>query len=91
MLDVVLSFKGEPKKFKNKIVENNLYLTAHKGSGFDSYVVSNNLPQGRSVVKLFINGTGIISLKIFNGYVYENKKILNMSVLEVGKFILKIF
>ena len=38
MLDHVLSFKGEPKKVKNKNVENNLYLIAHNGSGFDSYV-----------------------------------------------------
>ena len=45
MLDHVLSFKGEPKKVRKKIVENNLYLIAHNGSGFDSYVVLNNLPQ----------------------------------------------
>ena len=75
MLDHVLSYKGEPKKVKNKIVEYNLYLIAHNGSGFDSYVVLNNLPQWRSVVKLIKNGRGIVSLKIFNGYVDENKKI----------------
>ena len=45
MLDHVLSFKGEPKKVKNKIVEYNLHLIAHNGNGFDSYVVLNNLPQ----------------------------------------------
>ena len=45
MLDHVLSFKGEPNKVKNKIVEYNLFLLAHKGSGFDSYVVINNKPQ----------------------------------------------
>ena len=75
MLDHVLSYKGEPKKIKNKIVEYNLYLIAHNGSGFDSYVVLNNLPQWRSVVKLIKNGTGIVSLKIFNGYVDPVKKI----------------
>ena len=75
MLDHVLSFKGEPKKVKNKIVEYNLYLIAHNGSGFDSYVILNNLPKWRSVVKLIKNGAGIISLKIFNGYVDQNKKI----------------
>ena len=75
MLDLVLSFKGEPKKVRNKIVEYNLYLIAHNGSGFDSYVVLNNLPQWWSVVKLIKNGTGIISLKIFNGYVDPVKKI----------------
>ena len=36
--------------------------------------MSNNLPEWRSVVKLIENGTGIISLKIFNGYVDQNKK-----------------
>ena len=46
MLDHVLSFKGEPKKVKNKIVEYNLYLIAHNGSGFDSYVVLNNYHNG---------------------------------------------
>ena len=75
MLDHVLSFKGEPKKIKNKILEYNLYLIAHNGSGFDSYVVLNNLPQWRSVVKLIKKGAGIISLKIFNGYVDPVKKI----------------
>ena len=75
MLDHVLSFKGEPKKIKNKIVEYNLYLIAHNGSGFDSYVELNNLPQWRNVVKLIKNGRCIVSSKIFNGYVDENKKI----------------
>ena len=74
MLDHVLSFKGEPKKIKNKIVECNLSLIAHNGSGFDSYVVINALPQWRSVVKLIKNGAGIFSHKIFNGYVDHNKK-----------------
>ena len=75
MLNHVLSFKGEPKKVKNKTVEYNLYLIAHNGSRFDSYVVLNNLPQWRSVVKLIKNGRGIVSSKIFNGYVDQNKKI----------------
>ena len=73
ILDHVLSFKGEPKKFKIKIVEYNLYLIAHNGSGFDCYLVLNNLTQWRSVVKLIRNG--IFSLKIFNGYVDRNKKL----------------
>ena len=67
MLDHVLSFKGEAKKVKYKHVEYNLYLIAHNGSGFDRYVVINNLPHRRSVVKLIKNGAGVISLKLFNG------------------------
>ena len=46
MLDHVLSFKGEPKKVKTEIVDYNLYLIAHNGSGFDSNVVLNKLPNG---------------------------------------------
>ena len=49
-------------------------MIAHNGSGIDSYVVINNLPQWRSVVKLIKNGGGIVSLKIFKGYVDEKKK-----------------
>ena len=74
MLDHVLSFKGEPKKIKMKTVDYNLFLFAHKVSGFDSYVVINKLPQWRSVVSLIKNGAGIVSLKIFNGYVDQTKK-----------------
>ena len=97
MLGHVLSFKGEPKKVKNKIVEYNLYLIAHNGSGFDSYIVLNNLPQWRSVVKPIKNGAGSISLKLFNGYVDPVKKIpqyvhfrcgrvhINQSLRKIGK------
>ena len=52
MLDYVLQFKGEPKRFNNKIVKYNLYLLAHKELRFDSYVVLNTLPQRRTVVSL---------------------------------------
>ena len=86
MLDHALSFKGEPKKVKNEIVEYNLYLVAHNGSGSDSYVVLNNLSQWRSVVKLIKNGAGIISLKIFNGYVDEKKKISQYVHFRCGRF-----
>ena len=83
MLDYVLQFKGEPKKIKNKIVKYNLYLIAHKGSGFDSYILLNNLPQWRTF-KLIKNGSGIVSLKIFNGYVDPVKKIPQYVHLRCG-------
>ena len=73
-LDYVLQFKGEAKRINNKIVKYNLYLIAHKGSGFDSYVVLNNVLHWRTV-SLIRNGSGIVTLKIFNGYVHQNKKI----------------
>ena len=83
MLDYVLQYKGEPKRINNKIVKFNLYFIAHKGSGFDRYVVLNNLPQWRTV-KLIKNGSGIVSLKIFNGYVDQNKKIPQYVHLRCG-------
>ena len=64
----------ENQKKSKKIVEYNLYLIAHNGSGFDSNVVLNNLSQWRSVVELIKNIAGIFSLEIFNGYVDEMKK-----------------
>ena len=88
MLDYVLQYKGEPKTINSKLVKYNLYLIAHKGSGFDSYVVLNNLPQWRTV-KLIKNGSGIVSLKIFNGYVDQNKKIPQYVHLRCGSLHIK--
>ena len=59
---------------------------AHNGSGFDSYLVLNNLPHWRTVVSLIENGSGIVSLKIFNGYVYENKKFPLYVRFRCGRF-----
>ena len=89
MLDYVLQYKGEPKRINNKIVKYNLYFIAHKGSGFDSYVVLNNPPQWRTA-KLIKNGSGIVSHNIFNGYVDPLKKFLNMFISDVVNCILKI-
>ena len=50
-------------------------MIAHNGSGLDTYFALNNLPQWRRVVHMIENGSGIISLKIFNGYIDENNKI----------------
>ena len=60
-------------------------MVAHNESGFDSFVVLNNLPQGRTVVKLIKNGAGIISLKIFNAYVDEMKKIPPFVLYRYGR------
>ena len=48
-------------------------MIAHNESGFDSYLLSNILPQRRSVVNSTKNVAGIISLKTFIDYVDENK------------------
>ena len=60
LLDYVLQFKGEAKGVNKEIVKYDLYWTVHIGSGFDSYVVLNNLPQWRTVVSLIKNGAGIV-------------------------------
>ena len=75
MLDYVSHFKREPKKLNIKIVNYNLYLFARKGSGFDRYVVLNNLPLWRTVVSLIKNGSGIVSPKAFNSYADQNKRV----------------
>ena len=56
MLDYALEFKGEAKKINNKFVGYKLYLIAHNGSGFNSYVVLSNLPQWQTVVNIIKKG-----------------------------------
>ena len=74
-LDFGLKLKGEERKVNNKIVEYNLQLHALNGSGFDTWVILNNLPCDKHIVGDIIkNGKGIISLKVFNGYIEKNKK-----------------
>ena len=74
-LDYLLKLKGEERKVNNKIVEYNLQLHAHNGSGFDTWVILNNLPCDRHIVGDIVkNGKGIIELKVFNGYIYKNNK-----------------
>ena len=63
-------------------------MIAHNGSGFDSFIVLNNLPQWRSVVKLIKNGAVIISLKISNSYIDEKKKNPQYVHPDVGEFML---
>ena len=74
-VDYLLKLKGEERKVNNKIVEYHLKMYAHNGSGFDTWIILNNLPCDRHIVGDSIkNGKGIISLKIFNGYIEKNKK-----------------
>ena len=63
-------------------------MIAHNGSGFDSYVVLNNLHQWGNVIDLKKKGTGIVSLIIYNSYIDERKKILKMTNSDVGECIL---
>ena len=74
-LDYLLKLKGEERKVNNKIVEYNLQMHAHNGSGFDTWIIINNLPSDRHIVGDIIkNGEGIIQLKVFNGLIYKKNK-----------------
>ena len=78
-LDFCLKLKGEERKVKNKIVEYNLQMHADNGSGFDTWVVSNNLPCDKHIVDIIKNGKGIISLEIFNVLIQKSiNKFLNI-------------
>ena len=73
--DFLIKFKGEERKtINNKIVEYDLQLHAHNGSGFDTWIILNNLPCDKHNVDIIKNGKGIISLGVFNGYIYNSKK-----------------
>ena len=55
-LDFCLKLKGEERRDNNKIVENNLQLHAHNGSGFDAWIILNNLPCDKHIVDFIKNG-----------------------------------
>ena len=74
-LDFSVKIKGEERKFiDNKNVEYNLQLPAHNGSGFDTWIILNNLPCDRHIVDIIKNGKYKISSRVFNGYIYSCKK-----------------
>ena len=74
-LDFLLKFEAEPRKtFITQIVEYNLQLHAHNGSGFVTWIILNNLPCDEHLVEFTEKGNGIISMKNFNGYIQNNKK-----------------
>ena len=73
-LDFCLKLKGEERKVKNKIVEYNLQMHAHSGSGFDTWIILNNLPCDKHIVDIIKNGKGIIELKVFNGLIHKSNK-----------------
>ena len=74
LLIFYLKFKGDERKVKNKVVEYNLQMHAHNGSGFDTWILLNNLPCDKHIVEIIKNGKGIIELKVFNGLIEKNTK-----------------
>ena len=75
MLDYVLQFKGEAKKLIIKLLKIIYTYVLIKDQDLIVMLFMNNLPQWRTVVSLIQNGLGIVSLKIFNVYVDQNKRI----------------
>ena len=73
-LDFCLKLKGEERKVLNKILEYNLQLQAHNRSGFDTWIILNNLPCDKHIVDIIKNGKGIIELKVFSGLIHKNIK-----------------
>ena len=74
-LDFSLKLKGEERKTINiKNVEYNLQLHAHKGSGFDTWILLNNLVHDKHIVDFLKKGKVIIPLKVFNGNIEKKKK-----------------
>ena len=68
-LDFYLKLKGEEKRVRKKVVEYNLQLHAHNGSGFDTWIILNNIDCDKHIVNVPKNCKGIIELKIINGYI----------------------
>ena len=73
-LDYCLKLKGDEVKLKNKIVGYNLQMHAHNGSGFDTWIILNNLRCDKHIVDIIKNGKGTISMEVFNGLIYKNNK-----------------
>ena len=73
--DFCLKLKGEEyKDKKGKVLEYNLQFHAHNGSGFDTWIVLNNLSCDKRIVNIIKNGKGNIELKVFNGFIEKKKK-----------------
>ena len=49
-------------------------MHAHNGSGFDTWIILNNLPCDKRIVDIIKNGKSIIELKVSNGFIYKNNQ-----------------
>ena len=67
MLKRLQNLKGEPEKFvkynREIICEHELKMVPHSGSGFDSWLILNNLPEWSEIVNIIKTGKEIISQK----------------------------
>ena len=69
-----LKLKREERKVKNKIVGYSLQLHDHGESGFDTWIVLKSRSCDKNNVNIIRNVKGIIELKVFIGYIQNNKK-----------------
>ena len=70
-----MKFKGyERKSVSNKKVEYKLQLHPHTGSGFDTWIILNNLPCDKHIVDINKIGKDKFSLRVSNGYLQNIKK-----------------
>ena len=49
-------------------------MHAHNGSGFDTWIISHDLPCDKHIVDCFENGKIIIEFKRFNGLIQKKDK-----------------
>ena len=71
-LDFLLKVNGDGRKVK-KTCKYNLQLHAHNGSGFDTWIVLNNLPCEKHIVDFFKNGKAIIEFSMVIYNITKNK------------------
>ena len=69
----MIKYKRDEREVDNKTVEYNLQLHAHNGRGFDEWLVLDDLPCDKRIVDFIKNGKGLISSKVFNGYIQIGK------------------
>ena len=62
-------------------------MHAHNGSGFDTWIVLNNLDCDKRIVDVIKNGKEIIELKVFNGYIAKKDNSLKIFTSDVVRLI----
>ena len=86
MFKKLQDLKGEPKKIekngKEITVEYEMKMIAHNGSGFDNWIILDNLPEWCRITSMIKTGKGIINMNIYNG-------MCNVKTNKEGKLISK--
>ena len=59
-------------------------MHVRNGSGFDTWIILNNLPCDKHIVNIIKNGRRIISLRVSNGYIYNGNKQISQNLFFKG-------